>query len=75
MSSAIPSTPNTTNAHGNGSPGAAGAGGALATVPGTALCMAGGVGTGLLGPDVFTKNSEYSITFTRYPGESPFPPL
>jgi hypothetical protein len=47
----------------------------VATIPGTALCIAGGVGTGLLGPDVFTKNSEYSITFTRYPGESPFPPL
>lgn len=75
MSSATPRTPNTTKAHGNGSPGAAGAGGAVATVPGTALCMAGGVGAELLGPRVSTKNSEYSITFTRHPTKSPFPPL
>lgn len=66
MSSTIPSAPNTTNAHGNGSPGAAGAGGGVATVPGAALCIPGTVG--VPGPDglVLRENSEYSITLTRH---------
>jgi hypothetical protein len=33
------------------------------------------VGAELLGPKVFTKNSEYSITFTRHPRKSAVPPL